>query len=247
MCELCALVQQWAVPGIRRRWQAGYGVEESCVCIHTYSQTQNVQIQKRHLLLQSSLDELKSNIVFFGSISWLLSPQKVFSIEMKCLRFVLFLFRTFRAGVLVVTRCVYLCRFIGPSTVFGSSSKLANVEQWRCVTILRNHTGGNHTGDSGGRAGRPLTGWPDLPANRKVGGSISPVEVSKCGCVLGRDTEPQTAPDVIDKVLYVNEPIQWSKRLKERYISAVPLHKTKLNRCTHTTHPQNAQTCRITL
>uniref|UniRef100_A0A8C2X9H5 Protein HIRA n=1 Tax=Cyclopterus lumpus TaxID=8103 RepID=A0A8C2X9H5_CYCLU len=33
--------------------------------------------------------------------------------------------------------------FIGPSTVFGSSSKLANVEQWRCVTILRNHTGGN--------------------------------------------------------------------------------------------------------
>ncbi|GLD73036.1 protein HIRA [Lates japonicus] len=26
--------------------------------------------------------------------------------------------------------------FIGPSTVFGSSSKLANVEQWRCVTIL---------------------------------------------------------------------------------------------------------------
>ncbi|XP_007573246.1 protein HIRA [Poecilia formosa] len=30
---------------------------------------------------------------------------------------------------------------IGPSTVFGSSSKLANVEQWRCVTILRNHTG----------------------------------------------------------------------------------------------------------
>uniref|UniRef100_A0A8C2F535 Protein HIRA n=1 Tax=Cyprinus carpio TaxID=7962 RepID=A0A8C2F535_CYPCA len=31
--------------------------------------------------------------------------------------------------------------FIGPSTVFGSSSKLANVEQWRCVMILRNHTG----------------------------------------------------------------------------------------------------------
>ncbi|KAF4074138.1 hypothetical protein AMELA_G00236070 [Ameiurus melas] len=31
--------------------------------------------------------------------------------------------------------------FIGPSTVFGSSSKLANVEQWRCFTILRNHTG----------------------------------------------------------------------------------------------------------
>lgn len=31
--------------------------------------------------------------------------------------------------------------FIGPSTVFGSSSKLANVEQWRCVTILRHHTG----------------------------------------------------------------------------------------------------------
>lgn len=35
-----------------------------------------------------------------------------------------------------------LCSFIGPSTVFGSSSKLANVEQWRCVMILRNHTGG---------------------------------------------------------------------------------------------------------
>uniref|UniRef100_W5M1F0 Protein HIRA n=1 Tax=Lepisosteus oculatus TaxID=7918 RepID=W5M1F0_LEPOC len=31
--------------------------------------------------------------------------------------------------------------YIGPSTVFGSSSKLANVEQWRCVTILRSHTG----------------------------------------------------------------------------------------------------------
>uniref|UniRef100_A0A671S413 Protein HIRA n=1 Tax=Sinocyclocheilus anshuiensis TaxID=1608454 RepID=A0A671S413_9TELE len=31
--------------------------------------------------------------------------------------------------------------FIGPSTMFGSSSKLANVEQWRCVMILRNHTG----------------------------------------------------------------------------------------------------------
>ncbi|XP_030647413.1 protein HIRA [Chanos chanos] len=31
--------------------------------------------------------------------------------------------------------------FIGPTTVFGSSSKLANMEQWRCVSILRNHTG----------------------------------------------------------------------------------------------------------
>ncbi|CAI9565441.1 unnamed protein product [Staurois parvus] len=31
--------------------------------------------------------------------------------------------------------------YIGPSTVFGSSSKLANVEQWRCLTILRNHSG----------------------------------------------------------------------------------------------------------
>ncbi|MEE6511429.1 hypothetical protein FKM82_017942 [Ascaphus truei] len=31
--------------------------------------------------------------------------------------------------------------YIGPSTVFGSSSKLANVEQWRCVSILRSHTG----------------------------------------------------------------------------------------------------------
>ncbi|XP_040204233.1 protein HIRA isoform X2 [Rana temporaria] len=31
--------------------------------------------------------------------------------------------------------------YIGPSTVFGSSSKLANVEQWRCLIILRNHSG----------------------------------------------------------------------------------------------------------
>ncbi|KAG8455923.1 hypothetical protein GDO86_001931 [Hymenochirus boettgeri] len=31
--------------------------------------------------------------------------------------------------------------YIGPSTVFGSSSKLANVEQWRCLTILRSHSG----------------------------------------------------------------------------------------------------------
>lgn len=42
---------------------------------------------------------------------------------------------------------MFVCRFIGPSTVFGSSSKLANVEQWRCVTILRNHTGGRNTHD----------------------------------------------------------------------------------------------------
>ncbi|KAM8961120.1 protein HIRA isoform 2-T2 [Pelodytes ibericus] len=31
--------------------------------------------------------------------------------------------------------------YIGPTTVFGSSSKLTNVEQWRCLTILRNHSG----------------------------------------------------------------------------------------------------------
>uniref|UniRef100_A0A2K5LH07 Protein HIRA n=1 Tax=Cercocebus atys TaxID=9531 RepID=A0A2K5LH07_CERAT len=31
--------------------------------------------------------------------------------------------------------------YIGPSTVFGSSGKLANVEQWRCVSILRSHSG----------------------------------------------------------------------------------------------------------
>ncbi|KFO93710.1 Protein HIRA, partial [Buceros rhinoceros silvestris] len=31
--------------------------------------------------------------------------------------------------------------YIGPSTVFGSSSKLSNVEQWRCVSILRSHSG----------------------------------------------------------------------------------------------------------
>lgn len=41
-----------------------------------------------------------------------------------------------------------LTSFIGPSTVFGSSSKLANVEQWRCVTILRNHTGGEEQKNS---------------------------------------------------------------------------------------------------
>ena len=33
-------------------------------------------------------------------------------------------------------------RYIGPSTVFGSGGKLANVEQWRCVSILRSHSGG---------------------------------------------------------------------------------------------------------
>lgn len=33
-------------------------------------------------------------------------------------------------------------RYIGPSTVFGSSGKFANVEQWRCVSILRSHSGG---------------------------------------------------------------------------------------------------------
>ncbi|XP_006890505.1 PREDICTED: protein HIRA-like isoform X2 [Elephantulus edwardii] len=31
--------------------------------------------------------------------------------------------------------------YIGPSTVFGSGGKLANVEQWRCVSILRSHSG----------------------------------------------------------------------------------------------------------
>ncbi|KAB0406858.1 hypothetical protein E2I00_006181, partial [Balaenoptera physalus] len=34
-----------------------------------------------------------------------------------------------------------LLGYIGPSTVFGSSGKLANVEQWRCVSILRSHSG----------------------------------------------------------------------------------------------------------
>lgn len=37
-------------------------------------------------------------------------------------------------------------RYIGPSTVFGSSSKLTNVEQWRCVSILRSHSGGKLIG-----------------------------------------------------------------------------------------------------
>nr|XP_042134034.1 protein HIRA-like [Peromyscus maniculatus bairdii] len=31
--------------------------------------------------------------------------------------------------------------YIGPSTVFGSRGELANVEQWRCVSILRSHSG----------------------------------------------------------------------------------------------------------
>ncbi|XP_057601425.1 protein HIRA isoform X3 [Hippopotamus amphibius kiboko] len=31
--------------------------------------------------------------------------------------------------------------YIGPSTVFGSGGKLASVEQWRCVSILRSHSG----------------------------------------------------------------------------------------------------------
>nr|XP_045374018.1 protein HIRA [Camelus bactrianus] len=31
--------------------------------------------------------------------------------------------------------------YIGPSTVLGSSGELANVEQWRCVSILRSHSG----------------------------------------------------------------------------------------------------------
>lgn len=43
--------------------------------------------------------------------------------------------------VLFITVSI-LIRYIGPSTVFGSSSKLTNVEQWRCVSILRSHSGG---------------------------------------------------------------------------------------------------------
>uniref|UniRef100_A0ACB8FZ02 Uncharacterized protein n=1 Tax=Sphaerodactylus townsendi TaxID=933632 RepID=A0ACB8FZ02_9SAUR len=39
--------------------------------------------------------------------------------------------------IMIWTRATY----IGPSTVFGSSNKLANVEQWRCVSILRRHSG----------------------------------------------------------------------------------------------------------
>ena len=41
-------------------------------------------------------------------------------------------------------------RYIGPSTVFGSSGKLANVEQWRCVSILRSHSGGEWAARGGG-------------------------------------------------------------------------------------------------
>ncbi|XP_052583957.1 protein HIRA-like [Peromyscus californicus insignis] len=39
--------------------------------------------------------------------------------------------------IMVWKRATYL----GPSTVFGSSGELANVEQWRCVSILRSHSG----------------------------------------------------------------------------------------------------------
>lgn len=47
--------------------------------------------------------------------------------------------------VLFITVSI-LIRYIGPSTVFGSSSKLTNVEQWRCVSILRSHSGGKFKG-----------------------------------------------------------------------------------------------------
>ena len=46
--------------------------------------------------------------------------------------------------------------YIGPGTVLGSSGKLANVEQWRCVSILR-----SHSGDVMDVAWSPMTpGWP---------------------------------------------------------------------------------------
>ena len=61
-------------------------------------------------------------------------------------------------------------RYIGPSTVFGSSGKLANVEQWRCVSILRSHSGGEWAARGGGTK-RPVDRgasaqpcvWPPQP------------------------------------------------------------------------------------
>lgn len=49
-------------------------------------------------------------------------------------------------------------RYIGPSTVFGSGGKLANVEQWRCVSILRSHSGGEWAARGGAAAARGARG-----------------------------------------------------------------------------------------
>lgn len=50
-------------------------------------------------------------------------------------------------------------RYIGPSTVFGSGGKLANVEQWRCVSILRSHSGGEWAA-RGGTTAAPWSAGP---------------------------------------------------------------------------------------
>lgn len=57
-------------------------------------------------------------------------------------------------------------RYIGPSTVFGSSGKLANVEQWRCVSILRSHSGGEWG---------CLLGWAALGAVRNAAAPPRPL------------------------------------------------------------------------
>ena len=42
-----------------------------------------------------------------------------------------------------ITNCYSIFRGYGSSTVFGSSGTVVNIEQWRCVHVLRGHTGGN--------------------------------------------------------------------------------------------------------
>lgn len=77
MCELCALVQQRAVPGIRRRRQAGHGVEESCVCRHTHTHNA-VAAHMVHLLLVSRLCSKMINWNYiFGPFSTFFGPQNV--------------------------------------------------------------------------------------------------------------------------------------------------------------------------
>ena len=36
---------------------------------------------------------------------------------------------------------MFLCRYAGPSTVFGSGGSVVNVETWRCAASLSGHSG----------------------------------------------------------------------------------------------------------
>lgn len=82
-----------------------------------------------------------------------------------------------------------LHRYIGPSTVFGSSGKLANVEQWRCVSILRSHSGGEWAAQGGTKRPRGSRGLsaalhlavptPRLP----LAASVSPLLPSWAVCL----------------------------------------------------------------